>query len=34
MAETITLFEHEVKEYDWTDRDLCRTGAAALCDRS
>lgn len=22
MAKTVTLFEHEVKEYDWTDRDL------------
>lgn len=37
MAETVTLFEHEVKEYDWTDRDLaalerlrCATGVEIL----
>jgi len=37
MAETITLFEYEVKEYNWTDRDLtalerlrCATGVEVL----
>lgn len=37
MARTVTLFEHETKEYDWTDRDLaalerlhCATGVEIL----